>query len=433
MLSGLYRIPAIYAEVTLAFTNTVPVDAYRGAGRPEAAYFVERTVDQAARELGVGPHLLRRRNFIPPEAMPYTTPTGLTYDSGEFQRVMDAALDAAGWGNIALRKSQALKQGKLRGLGFACYVEACAGQMGSEDARLRIAEDGSVALYVGTQSNGQGHATAYAQILADALGIDPTKVTLHQGDTDDLPSGGGTSGSRSLLMGGGATGRAADKLVDKARTLAGFVLEAAPADLEFEAGTFTVAGTDKRITLTELAGHAARDDLPEELQGGLEESATFDPPDVTFPNGCHVCELEVDEETGVVDVLRYTVVDDFGVIVNPSLARGQVMGGTAQGIGQALLENTHYDAESGQLVTATFQDYTMPRADDVPGIDIQFLEVPCATNPFGIKGAGEAGAIGAPPAVMNALADALAPLGVGHIDMPATPDKIWRAIQAAKA
>ena len=431
MLCGLYRIPAMYCEVKCVFTNTVPVDAYRGAGRPEAAYFVERIVDATAREVGIDPAELRRRNFIAPEEMPWTTPAGATYDSGEFERIMNRALETADYAGLAERKRAAERRGKLLGLGFSCYVEAC-GSIGSDDARLTLDGDGGATLVVGTQTNGQGHATAYAQLLSDRLAIDPDKVRVRQGDSDDLPNGGGTMGSRSLLVGGGATGAAADQVLERAKKVAGHMMEVAPADLEFEEGVFTVAGTDKTVTLTEVAKAAAeRDDLPDDLAGPLEETGHYDSPDeMTYPNGCHVCELEVDAETATLELIRYVVVDDFGKVVNPMLVSGQIHGGIAQGVGQALLEHTVYEADSGQLVTATYQDYTMPRADDLPEIEIEFVEVPCITNPFGIKGAGEAGAIGAPPAVINALVDALQPFGVAHIDMPATAEKIWQAMAA---
>ncbi len=430
MLSGVYRIPAIYADVTLVFTNTVPVDAYRGAGRPEAAYFVERAVDAAARELRVDPAELRRKNFIRKQDMPYATAMDITYDSGDFERLMDTALANADIDGFLERRDAARREGKLLGLGIAYYIEACAG-MGEEDARLRVAPDGSVDLHVGTKTNGQGHATAYAQILADKLGVTPEQVRLHQGDSDDLPRGAGTDGSRSLLMGGGATGAAADAVVEKGRKLAGFLLEAAAADIEFAEGVFTVAGTDKRLSLAEVAAQADRDDLPDELKGGLEEAGHFDEPPMTYPNGCHVCEIAVDEATGVPSIQRYTVVDDFGKVVNPLLVAGQVHGGVAQGLGQALWEHTVYEADSGQLVTASYMDYTMPRADGVPPVSLELVEVPCATNPMGIKGAGEAGAIGATPAAMNALADALTPYGHPNIDMPATSEAIWRAMHGA--
>ena len=431
MLSGLYRIPAVYASVTCVFTNTVSVDAYRGAGRPEAAYIMERVVDAAARDLGIAPSELRRRNFIRPQDLPYTTPTGLTYDSGDFAQIMDEALRRAGAETLDERKAEARRRGKLRGLGIATYVEACAGG-GGEDARLRLREDGRLTLHVGTQTNGQGHATVYAQLLADRFGLTPDDVEVRQGDSEELPEGSGTSGSRSLLMGSGASNAAADKVIDKAKAVAGHLLEAAAADIEFDEGLFRVAGTDKEVSLREIAAASRRDDLPEQLRGGIEESGRYDNRAMTYPNGCHVCELEVDEATGYVEIIRHLVVDDFGTVVNPVLAAGQVHGGTAQGIGQALLEQTVYEADTGQLITGSFMDYNLPRADSVPPIEVSFVEdFPCTTNPMGIKGAGEAGAIGAPPAVINALVDALAPLGVRHIDMPATPQRVWQTIRSA--
>ena len=430
MYPGVYRVPALYGRTRCVFTNTVPVDAYRGAGRPEAAYLIERTMDVAARELGLCPSELRERNYIRPEDMPHTTPTGMTYDSGDFARLQRTALDRADAQGIAERKAAARRRGKLLGLGHASYIECCAG-IGEEEAKLRLDPDGGVTLWVGTQTNGQGHATAYAQLIADRLGLEPEMIRVRQGDTRELGFGRGTGGSRSLLMGGGATMAATDKAIERAKRVAGFLLEVAPADLEFDAGVFTVAGTDKTVTLREVAEAAQRDDLPDDAGGGVEESARYQAPPLTYPNGCHVCELEIDEATAEVEIVRYTIVDDAGTIVNPLMLLGQVHGGTAQGIGQALLENTAYEADSGQLVTATFQDYTMPRADDMPDFDVQFVEdIPCVTNPMGIKGAGEAGAIGAPPAVMNAIADALAPYGVTHVDMPATRQRIFDILQA---
>jgi carbon-monoxide dehydrogenase large subunit len=431
MLCGLYRIPAMSANVKCVFTNTVPVDAYRGAGRPEAAYFVERTVDAAARELGLEPAELRRKNFIQPDEMPWTTPAGATYDSGEFERLMDRALETADYRNLAERKQAAARRGKLLGFGLATYVEAC-GSVGSEDAQLTIDPDGGASLVVGTQTNGQGHHTAYAQLLADKLGLDPERVRFHQGDTDVAKTGGGTMGSRSLLVGGGATDQAADQVIERAKKIAGHTMEVSPDDLEFDAGTFTIAGTDRQTTLAEVARAAVdRNDLPSDLKGPLAETGHYDSPDAeTFPNGVHVCEIEIDRDTAELEIVRYVVVDDFGMVLNPLLVSGQIHGGVAQGIGQALLEQTVYEADSGQLVTATYQDYTMPRADDLPDIEIEFINVPCKTNPFGIKGAGEAGAIGAPPAVINALVDALEPYGVLHVDMPATSERIWQVLQA---
>jgi len=434
MYPGVYRVPALYGRVRCVFTNTVPVDAYRGAGRPEAAYLIERLMDVAAREIGMSPADFRKLNYIMPAEMPHTTPTGMTYDSGDFARLQDLALEHADVANLERRRAEARRRGKLLGLGHASYIECCAG-IGEEEARFRLEGDGTVTLFVGTQSNGQGHATAYAQLIADRLGLAPEQIKVRQGDTEELGFGRGTGGSRSLLMGGGATLAATDKAVEHMKKLAGFLLEAAPADLEFDAGVFTVAGTDKTITLREVAQASGREDLPEELRGGVDVSERYQAPPLTYPNGCHVCEIEIDEATGVPEIVRYVIVDDAGTIVNPLMLRGQVHGGTAQGIGQALYENTSYDPDSGQLVTASFMDYTMPRADHIPGFEVHFVEdIPCTTNPLGIKGAGEAGSIGAPPAVMNALVDALQPYGVRHLDMPATPEKLWTILQqGAKA
>jgi carbon-monoxide dehydrogenase large subunit len=429
MLPGVYNVPAFYVRTRCVFTNTVPVDAYRGAGRPEASYVIERLVDAAARERGMSPARFRELNYIAPSQMPHTTVTGQTYDSGDFARVQRTALDHADIAGLEARKAAARRRGKLLGLGHASYIECCAG-IGKEAARFELNADGSVVLDVGTQSNGQGHETAYAQLVADRLGLTPEQVRVRQGDTERLPFGGGTGGSRSLLMGGGASEAVTDKAIQRMKDLAGFLLEAASADIEFEAGTFTIAGTDRRVSLTEVAAASARADLPENLRGGIDETATYDAPPMTYPNGCHVCEIEVDEATGVPEIARYVIVDDAGTIMNPLMLRGQIHGGTAQGIGQALFEETVYEPESGQLVTATFQDYTMPRADDLPPFEVHFVEdIPCATNPMGVKGAGEAGCIGAPPAVINALVDALAPYGIRHIDMPATPSRIWTLLR----
>ncbi len=432
MFTGVYRIPALFGRVRPVFTNTVPVDAYRGAGRPEASYLIERLMDKAARELGMTPAELRRRNFITPEDLPYTTPTEMTYDSGDFARLQEEALRRAGVEGLEERKAEARTRGKLLGLGHASYIECCAG-IGEEDARFRLEGDGTVTLFVGTQTNGQGHATAYAQLIADRLGLTPEQIAVRQGDTEELGYGRGTGGSRSLLMGGGATLAATDKAVERMKALAGFLMEAAPADIEFDGGVFTIAGTDKRIPMGEVAASLERDDLPEELRGGVDETARYTAPPMTYPNGCHVCEIEVDEATGVPEIVRYVIVDDIGTVVNPLMLLGQIHGGTVQGIGQALQEHTVYEEDSGQLVTATFMDYTLPRAGDMPNFEVHFIEdIPCKTNTMGIKGAGEAGSIGAPPAVMNALVDALQPFGVTHLDMPATPERIWQAIQEGR-
>jgi carbon-monoxide dehydrogenase large subunit len=430
MLGGLYRTPAIHSRVRCVFTNTVPVDAYRGAGRPEAAYVVERVVDAAARDLGLPPDELRRRNFIPPEAMPYKTAAGATYDSGEFATLMAKAMRLAGWSDAAKRKAEATARGKRRGFGMATYVEGCGG--GGEDmAEVRLDPAGNVAINVGTQSNGQGHATAYAQLAADRLGVPLERIRIHQGDTDRIAYGWGTGGSRSLPVGGHAVLAAADKVVAKAKRIAAHLLEAADADIEFAEGRFTVVGTDKSIDIRDVAAAAyqaaKRPDGAADY--GLAETAAYLPQGTTFPNGCHICEVELDPDTGWIDIVRYSIVDDFGAVVNPLLLRGQVHGGTAQGIGQALFERTVYDPQTGQLLTGSLMDYRLPRAIDLPAFDIEFHNVPCKTNPMGIKGAGEAGAIGAPPAVINAVVDALGEWGVKHIDMPATPERIWRAIR----
>jgi len=436
MLSGVYRIPAVYAEVKCLFTNTVPVDAYRGAGRPEGAYIVERLIDQAARDLGLAPDAFRRRNFVRPQELPYATATGLTYDSGDFERLLDQALDAADWAGFVARRQEARGRGRLRGLGLAYYVEACAG-VDQEEARLRLEADGGITVFVGTVTNGQGHATAYAQLLNDKLGLPPELMRLRQGDSDDITYGYGTGGSRSLLMGGVAIERAADKVLDKARRIAGHLLEASVEDLEFADMAFTIVGTDRRITLAQVAQAAQAPEaagLPAELAGPIDETDRYQATALTYPNGCHLCELEIDPETGAVELLRYRVVDDFGRVVNPMLVAGQVHGGVAQGIGQALYEHTVYEAESGQLLTGSLMDYCLPRAGDLPSIELDLVEdMPCTTNPMGVKGAGEAGTIGAAPAVMNGLMDALSPLGVKTIDMPATPERVWRLIQDARA
>ena len=430
MLPGVYRVPVLYGRTRCVFTNTVPIDAYRGAGRPEASYVIERLVETAARDLGLDPADFRERNYIAPAEMPYETATGLTYDSGDFARIQRTALDLAGRDGLAARKAEARKRGKLLGLGHASYIECCAG-MGKEAARFRLDDDGGITLDVGTQSNGQGHETAYAQLVADRLGLTPEQVRVRQGDSAALPFGGGTGGSRSILMGGGATAAATDQAIDTLKKLAGFLLEAAPGDIEVESGHFTIAGTDRRVSLRALAEASTRDDLPDDMKGGVDETGTYDAPPLTYPNGCHACEIEVDEATGVPEIVRYVIVDDAGVIMNPLLLRGQVHGGTAQGIGQALYEDTVYDPESGQLLTASFQDYTLPRADNLPTFEVHFVEdIPCTTNPMGLKGAGEAGCIGGPPAVISAVVDALSPYGVRHVDMPATPQRLWSLIQA---
>ena len=432
MLSGVYRIPAVHVAVKGVFTHTVPVDAYRGAGRPEAAYALERLVDVAARRLGVAADELRRRNFVSPEAMPYATPLGVTYDSGDFGRNMEDAL-AAGLASFPARRAEALARGRRRGLGYAVYIEQ-SGFPPDEFAELRFDPSGTLTILMGTQSSGQGHQTAYAQLAAERLGLDFDKIRILQGDTDAIGFGRGTGGSRSLPVGGAALAHAADKLVAKGRQIAAHLFEAAAADVEFADGVYRVAGTDRRLGIEAVARAAFNPaQQPPGIEPGFAESGHFTPATPTFPNGCHVCEVEIEPDTGLVHVVGYRVVDDFGTVINPLLLRGQVQGGVGQGIGQAMLEQCVYDSATGQLVTGSLIDYCLPRADDLPAIGFATNVVPCRTNPLGVKGAGEAGAIGAPPALVNAVVDALSPLGIEHLDMPLTSERLWRAIRAAPA
>ena len=418
MLSGVYRIPAIYANIRGVVTNTVPVDAYRGAGRPEAIYLVERVVDLAARELGLAPDELRRRNFIKSADMPYQTPVESRYDSGNFAAVMARAMDKADWTGFAARRELAGAQGKLRGIGMAMYIERCGG--GNPDTViLKVDPEGSVTLISGMQDNGQGHITTFVQLLSHQLGLDASHIRVVQGDTDVVPSG-LTGGSRFLAIGGVAAMSAAAEVIDKGKNAAAGLLEAAAADIEYGDGEYRIAGTDRAVSLFDVA----------KVTQGLTAEHTRSPETATYPNGCHICEIEIDADTGAARIEHYSIVDDFGRAINPLLLEGQVHGGTAQGIGQALLELGLYDAESGQLLTGSFMDYAMPRADDMPAFDCGFLHTPCASNPLGVKGAGEAGAVGAPAAVINAVVDALHALtGMKHIDMPATREKLWRALR----
>ncbi|MGC2412491.1 MAG: xanthine dehydrogenase family protein molybdopterin-binding subunit [Stellaceae bacterium] len=433
MYSAVYAIPAVHVGVKGVFTHTVPVDAYRGAGRPEAAYAVERLIEFAGRQLGVAADELRRRNFITPAAMPYTTQLGLTYDSGDFARNLDDALAAADTGGFAGRRAEARARGQYRGLGHAVYIEQ-SGFPPDEFAELRFDPSGALTLLMGTQSSGQGHQTAYAQLAAEKLGLPLDKIRVLQGDTDAIGFGRGTGGSRSLPVGGAALAHAADKLILKGKKIAAHLLEAAEADIAFADGLFAIAGTDRTVSIEAVARAAFNPaQWPPGVEPGFAESGHFTPPAPTFPNGVHVCEVEIDPETGHIAILRYIVIDDFGVVVNPLLLAGQVNGGIAQGVGQAMLEHCVYDEESGQLLTATLTDYALPRADDLPALEFSYNVVPCQTNPLGVKGAGEAGAIGAPPALVNAVVDALAELGIGHLDMPLIPERLWRAIRDAAA
>jgi carbon-monoxide dehydrogenase large subunit len=446
LLAGQYTTPVIYCNMKAVFTSTVPVDAYRGAGRPEATYLLERVIDLAARETARDPAELRRLNFIKPNQFPYQTPVALTYDTGNYDATMDAALAAADYKGFAKRREAAKKRGKLRGIGIAAYIEACgiapsnvAGALGAraglyEVATVRVNPTGSVTLLTGSHSHGQGHETTFAQVVSDKLGIAFESVDVVHGDTAKVPFGMGSYGSRSIAVGGSAIVKAIDKVVAKGKKIAAHMLEAADADMVFEGGVFKVAGTDRQKTFGEVAFQAyVPHNFPlETLEPGLEEVAFYDPKNFTYPAGTYVCELEIDPDTGVVNIERFVASDDFGHIINPMIVEGQVHGGLAQGIGQALLENCIYD-DNGQLVTGSYQDYCMPRADNLPNFEVSTTSTPCTHNPLGVKGCGEAGAIGSPPAVINAIVNALSDYGVTHIDMPATPQAIWRAIHGPKS
>ncbi len=426
MATGAYNIPVAHIRLRAAYTNTVPVDAYRGAGRPEASYLIERAVDAAAHDLGMAPDVIRRKNLIRPTALPYKTPTGKVYDSGDFAGTLARAQDLADWDGFKKRAAQSRRAGKLRGVGIATYIEAC-GNNGPETATLALDRDGGVTLLIGSQSTGQGHATSYAQLVAERLDLPPERVRVIQGDTDRIKSGAGTGGSSSIPVGGVSVDRAAKTLAEQIKEIAADALEAATGDLEIVGGTVRVAGTDRIVSFADLATHPRA--TPDKLRAAKEFS--IEPP--TYPNGTHIAEVEIDPDTGTTRITRYVVVDDFGATLNPLLLAGQVHGGAVQGIGQALMEDTVYDPESGQLLSASFMDYAMPRAEHAPDFVFETRNVPCKTNPLGVKGAGEAGAIGSCPAVMNAIVDALwRAHRIRHIDMPATPHRIWHAIDAAR-
>ena len=439
LLAGQYTTPAIYCEVTAVFTNTAPVDAYRGAGRPEATYVVERLVETAAREMKIDPAEIRRRNFI--RTFPYQTPVALMYDTGNYDATLDAAIKMADVAGFPKRKEEAAKRGKLRGLGYTCYIEACgiapsniAGALGAraglfEAGEVRMHPTGSVTVFTGSHSHGQGHETTFAQVVADRLGLPIESVDIVHGDTSKILFGMGTYGSRSIAVGGTAIVKALDKIVAKGKKIAAHLMEAAETDIEFDRGVFKVAGTDKQKTIGEVAfaAYVPHNYPLDKLEPGLNENAFYDPTNFTFPAGSYVCEVEIDPDTGVTKVVKFTAVDDFGKIINPMIVEGQVHGGLTQGIGQALTENCRYDPETGQLLSGSFTDYCIPRADDVPSYDLDTRETPCTHNPLGVKGCGEAGAIGAPSAVMNAITDAL---GVRDLPMPATAETVWKAIRA---
>ncbi|MGI9337868.1 MAG: xanthine dehydrogenase family protein molybdopterin-binding subunit [Gammaproteobacteria bacterium] len=452
LLSGVYKTPKICANVKAVFTNTAPVDAYRGAGRPEASYLLERIVDAAARQLGIDRIALRRKNFI--DAFPYQTPVALEYDSGDYHASLDKALKLADWDGFAARKEASAKGGKLRGIGISTYVEACGiapsavvGSLGAraglfESATVRVHPTGGVSVFTGSHSHGQGHETTFAQIVADKLGLPPADIAIIHGDTAQVPFGMGTYGSRSLAVGGEAINRALDKVIAKATKIAAHLLKADVADVVFADGKFSAGGDGKTFQEVALAAyvphnfpHKSAHDDGEGLEPGLEETAFYDPHNFTYPAGCHICEMEVDEQTGAVEVLAFTTVDDVGRVINPMIVEGQVHGGLAQGLGQALLEHAVYD-ENGQLLSGSMMDYAMPRAADMPLMDklqTATTETLCKHNALGAKGVGETGAIGSPPAYINALLDALSARGVGHFQMPATPYRVWRALQDAKA
>jgi len=426
MATGVYDIPAAFIRLRAAYTNTVPVDAYRGAGRPEAAYLIERAVDNTAREIGMTPDALRRKNFIKPSQLPYTTPTNKVYDSGDFAGALKAAQDLIDWKGFGKRATQARRAGKLRGIGIATYIEAC-GNNGPETAKITLDRDGGVTVLIGSQSTGQGHHTSYAQLVSERLDLPPEKVRVVQGDTDRIATGAGTGGSSSIPIGGVSVDRASRTLAEQLKDLAAGALEASAGDMEITDGAVRVVGTDRSITFAELASH------PKATPDKLTASQEFGNEHPTFPNGAHIAEVEIDPDTGKTEIVTYVVVDDFGATLNPLLLAGQVHGGLVQGIGQALMEDTVYDAASGQLITASFMDYAMPRASDAPSFVFETRNTPCKTNPLGVKGAGEAGAIGSCPAVINAVVDALdRGYGIRHIDMPATALKVWTLIDQTR-
>lgn len=443
LMAGNYKTPLIYVNVKAVFTNTVPVDAYRGAGRPEATFQLERVVDKAARELGVDPIALRRQNFI--TEFPYATPVAVEYDTGDYHATMDKLEEMGDFSGFEARRKASEASGKLRGLGVNCYIEACGiapsnlvGQLGAraglyESATVRVNATGGLVVMTGSHSHGQGHETAFAQVVAEMIGIDESMIEIVHGDTAKVPMGMGTYGSRSIAVGGSAMVRATEKIINKAKKIASHLLEASESDIELKDGAFSVAGTDKSVAWGDvtLAAYVPHNYPLEEIEPGLEETAFYDPSNFTYPAGAYCCEVEVDPETGKVTIERFAAADDFGNIINPMIVTGQVHGGLAQGIGQALLENCAYD-ENGQLLSASYMDYAMPRADDLPMFSVDHsCQTPCTHNPLGVKGCGEAGAIGSPPAVVNAVVDALRSAGkdVTHIDMPLSPDRVWAAMQ----
>src|SRR5713226_369926 len=435
-VAGVYTTPAIHVQTTGVYSNTTPTGPYRGAGRPEATYAIERVIDVAALELKIDPVELRRRNLIPPTAMPFKTGLVFTYDCGDFGRGMEMAIDLADRAGFEKRRAEARQRGKLGGLGIANPVEVAGGPytaMNPDTAELRVNPDGSVSLFTGSTSMGQGNETAFAQIVSDRLGVPPERIQVFWGDSDALGAGRGNGGSGALTVGGSAVTRATEKVIERGRRIAARLLEAAPEDIVHRDGKFTVTGTDRGVTFANVARAAyVPRQLPQGMEPGFSEQAAFTPPAVTFPNGSQICEVEIDEETGVVRIVRHSVVDDVGRMVNPMLVKGQIHGGVVQGLGQGLFEELAYDPTTAQLLAGSFMDYVMPRADDMPLFGVDSHEVPTQVNPLGAKGVGEAGTVGALPALLNAVNDALAPLGVRHLDMPVTPERVWRAIRDAK-
>ncbi|MBI2753803.1 MAG: xanthine dehydrogenase family protein molybdopterin-binding subunit [Betaproteobacteria bacterium] len=432
-LVGMYAFPAAHVRVLGVFTNTSATAPYRGSGRPEATYVLERLIDDAARELGVDRVELRRRNLVPASAMPYKTALTFTYDCGEFERVMDKALALGEWQGFGVRREEAKRRGRLRGIGIANAIERAGSPPAGEFAQIRFDTDGSATLFLGTKNQGQGHETTFRQIACERLGLAPEDFRFVDGDTALVAQGMGSYGSRSTTLAGSALWIAAERIIVKGRQIAAHLLEANEADIAFSEGRYSIAGTDRGVTLMEVAKAAfIPQNLPQGMAPGLDEHATFTPPAETFPNGCHVCEVEIDPETGAIELAGYRVVDDVGTEINPLTLKGQIMGGIVQGAGQILMEQMAYDPESGQLLTASFMDYAMPRAGDLCNFQIGSHPVPTKLNPLGVKGAGEAGTVGAMPAVMNAIVDALAPLGVRALDMPATPERVWRAIRGSR-
>ena len=432
-LAGVYRTPALHADITAVFTNPNPVRPYRGNGRPEAAYVIERLVDLAADQLGFDPVELRRRNTIPPDAMPFRTGLTFTYDSGDFAQNMDMALELADFAGFEKRRAEAERRGRLRGIGISNTIERAAAPS-YEGAEIRFDRSGAATLLCGTVNQGQGHETAFKQIVCDRLGLDPRAVQYLQGDTDQVFFGEGTGGSRSASIGGSACLLASEKILVKAKAIAAHLLKVPPDDMKFADGIFSSPKTNETLTINEVAKAAAIPSrLPQDMEPGLTATAVFNVAVDNFPNGCHVCELEIDRDTGVIEIVRYSVVDDVGTVINPLLVKGQIVGGVAQGVGQILMEDIAFDASSGQLVSGSFMDYALPRADNLSNVEVKSNPVPTPTNPLGVKGCGEAGCVGAMPAVANAIVDALAPLGVRQIEMPATPERVWRAINNASS